>query len=155
MTKSSQAAAVSEIYSRNSSFGQDAPKPVPGEAPPCADFHGLREYGDHAFVPRKFQYGHKQHTLRDLMVPGYFRDDARDHLNVGDELYYTMCGGEKDPTKWDRGVAVVIEKSSHRAEPIVLAGILRWAKPTSWAGAGPSKTESDEADPKSRKKLKR
>ena len=155
MPKPTQASAINEMYSHDSNFGQDTPKSKPGEVPPCADFHGLRELGAMEFVPRKFQYGHKHHSLRDLMIPGYFRDDARDHLNVGDELYYTMCGGSKDPEKWDRGVAVVITKSSHREEPIVLAGISRWPKPTSWAGATAQETEDDEADTKSRKKLAR
>ena len=155
MTSTAEARATNERYARNSSFGQDVPTPKPGEAPPCADYHGLRELGAMEFWPRRWQYGHKHHTLRDLMVPGYFRDDARDWLNVGDEITYTMCGGTKDPEKWDRGICVVLTKSSHREEPVVLAGISRWPKPTSWAGATAQETESDEAHVKPRKKLAR
>lgn len=136
MTKSSQASAVNEMYSHDSSFGQDVPKPQPGEVPPCADFHGLRELGAMEFFPRRWGYGHKQHSLRDLMTPGYFKDEARDFLNIGDEIYYTMCCGEsKDPAKWDRGICVVLEKSSRREEPVILGGTFRFSKPTSWAGA--------------------
>ena len=153
MSKPTQAQAVNEMYSRDSAFGQDTPKLV--EAPPCADYHGLRELGAMEFFPRRWQYGHKNHTLRDMMVPGYFRDDARDWLHVGDEITYTMCGGEKDPVKWDRGICVVIEKSSHREQPVVLAGIHRFKKPTSWAGATALENGDDEADTKGRKKLAR
>ena len=87
------------------------------------------------------------------MVPGYFRDEARDFLNVGDEITYTMCCGSKDPEQWDRGLCVVIEKPSSREEPVVLAGIHRFAKATSWKGAVGPETVSDGADTKARKKL--
>ncbi len=152
MSKPNQASAVNEMYSRNSSFGQDGQTPKPGEVPPCADYHGLRELGAMEFWPRRWQYGHKQHSLRDLMVPGYFRDDARDFLNVGDEITYTMCGGSKDPEQWERGMCVVLVKSTSREEPVVLAGIQRWPKPTSWKGAVALDTESDEADSKTQRK---
>lgn len=155
MTNSAEARATNERYARNSSFGQNVPKPKPGEAPPCADFNGLREFGAFEFCPRKWQYGHKHHTLRDLMVPGYFRDEARDFLQLGDEITYTMCCGEKDPAKWERGLCVVIEKPSSREYPVVLAGIHRFSKPTSWAGATAQDVEpdEDEANTKPRKKL--
>ena len=153
MTKPTQASAVNEIYSRDSSFGKDAPSPP--ETPPSADYHGLREFGAMEFWPRRWQYGHKQHTLRDMMVPGYFRDDARDWLHVGDEITYTMCGGSKDPETWERGICVVLTKSSHREQPVVLAGIHRFSKPTSWAGATTLETGDDEVAAKGRKKLAR
>ena len=156
MAKPTQASAVNEMYSRNSAFGQDTPKPVLAEAPPTADFHGLRELGAMEMFPRRWGYGHKNHTLRDLMTPGYFKDEARDFLNIGDEIYYTMCGGEKDPEKWSRGVCVVITKSNSREEPVILGGTFRFAKPTPWVVTPTQENGDDEADTgKVRKKLAR
>ena len=46
--------------------GIDDP-PSPGEAPPCADEEGLREFGQTETWPRIFEYRHPTHSLIDMM----------------------------------------------------------------------------------------
>jgi hypothetical protein len=99
---------------------------------PSSDVQRLRSLGATEFFPRKWEYEHPAHTLEDFQRPGYFAGDARSQLMVGDEIHYTLKGGSKLPSEWQRGIAAVEEKPSTRELPVVLAGIHRFAKATPW-----------------------
>ncbi len=104
----------------------------PGAKVPEADDNGLRELGATEFYPRHWEYRHPKHTFDDLRRPGYFMDEARARLQVGDEIHYCMQGGNKLPSEWHRGVCVVEEKPNTKQRPLILAGYVRYSKPTPW-----------------------
>lgn len=108
----------------------------PGDKVPAADGDHLCELGATEYFPRKWQYLHPKHTLRDVLRPGYFAGDERARLNVGDEIFYTMCGGSKLPSEWARGIIVVETKSTIREAPLGIAIIHRYPKPTPVAHDG-------------------
>ncbi len=109
-------------------------QPKPGLKTPSADFNGLRPLGASEFFPRHWQYRNKEHTLENLKIPGYFCGEARNHLNPGDEIHYTLEGGKKLPSEWERGIAVVEANPNSKELPLILAGYVRYGQPTSWDG---------------------
>lgn len=108
------------------------PNIIPGKKAPSADFNGLRPHGANEFFPRIWQYRHNEHTLADLMKPGYFCDEARDHLRPGDEIFYTLEGKKKLPSAWERGIAVVEFVPNSKEHPVILAGFVKFGKPSVW-----------------------
>jgi hypothetical protein len=110
----------------------DSPKP--GESLPHADEESLREMGATENWPRITEYQHPSHNLTDFSRPGYFTGDLRARMHVGDQIYYCLYAGSKDPCDWQRGIAVVIEVPSSREEPLILAGILEYPQPQPWTG---------------------
>jgi hypothetical protein len=76
---------------------------------PQASIEHLRPLGASEFYPRHWQYLHEKHSLDDFRKLGYFSDGAREHLRVGDTIVYTLCGGSKLPSEWQRGIAIVEE----------------------------------------------
>lgn len=114
---------------------QDQPsEQKPGHKVPQADQDGLRELGQTEFFPRRHEYRHAQHTLKDLMKPGYFDDEVRARLQVGDEIHYCMQGGKQLPSEWVRGVCIVEEKPNSQELPLILAGLVEYPKATPLAG---------------------
>ncbi len=107
---------------------------IPGLKTPSADFNGLRPHGATEFYPRIWQYRHKKHTLEDLMRPGYFVAETRDHLRPGDEIHYCMEGLAKSPSEWQRGICVVEDNPNTKESPLILAGYVRYGQPTPWDG---------------------
>ena len=69
-------------------------------------------------------------VLGDGIKPGYFSDEAREHLRVSDTIVYTLCGGSKLPSEWQRGIAVVEEIPNSKEIPVVLAGLVEYPKTT-------------------------
>lgn len=110
------------------------PTPAPGEEVPSADDDGLRELGATESYPRHHEYRHAQHTVEDLMRPGYFGGELRSRLRVGDEIHFCMQGGEKLPSQWRRGICVVEEVPNDRDLPVILAGYCEYDQPTPWRG---------------------
>jgi len=104
----------------------------PGSKVPQASFEHLRPLGATEFYPRYWQYLHEQHTLEDFRRPGYFAGDTRDHLRVGDTITYTLQGGEKLPSRWQRGVAIVEDVPNSRELPVILAGLVQYEQSTVW-----------------------
>ena len=105
------------------------PESTPVEKVPQADINGLRQLGDNAFFPRKFQYLSKAHSRADLLRPGYFSGDplspdcARDHMREGDEIAFTMCNGSKDVTTWERGIVCVVSNPT-RGHSLLTLGVI-------------------------------
>ena len=105
-------------------------EPTLVEKVPEADINGLRQLGDNAFYPRKFQYLSKSHTRADLLRPGYFSSDplsrncARDHMREGDEIHFTMCNGSGDVTTWERGIVCVVSNPTGGHSPLTLGVIV-------------------------------
>ncbi len=102
------------------------------EKGPHADQDGLRELGQTEFFPRRHEYRDAQHTLKDLMRPGYFTGEVRNRLNVGDEIHYVMQAGKRLPSEWQRGIAVVEEIPNSKELPVILAGLVEYPKATPW-----------------------
>ncbi len=71
--------------------------------------------GASEFYPRFWQYLHEKHSL-------------------GDTIVYTLCGGSKLPSEWQRGIAVVEEIPNSKELPVILAGIVEYPKATPWRG---------------------
>jgi hypothetical protein len=110
----------------------DEPQTTPGDTVPSAYFEGLRELGATEFYPRAWEYRHAEHTLKDLMRPGYFSDEARARLRVGDEIHYFMQGGKQLPSEWERGICVVEVNPNSKELPLILAGYIQYGSPTPW-----------------------
>ncbi len=106
----------------------------PGSKVPQASIEHLRPLGASEFYPRFWQYLYEKHSLDDFRKPGYFSDEAREHLRVGDTIVYTLCGGSKLPSEWQRGIAVVEEIPNGKELPVILAGIVEYPKATPWRG---------------------
>ena len=123
--------------------GVDVPKP--GEALPCADEESLRDLGATENWPRTCEYSHPSHSLADLMRPGYFQGEVRNRMHVGDTIHYTMYGGSKLPSEWQRGICVVEDVPSAREHPLILAGIIEYPAPTIWDGEIPKTTAAKAA----------
>jgi hypothetical protein len=121
------AGVKAELYS-----GYEAPQP--GDKVPQASDEHLRPLGANEFYPRFWQYLHDEHTFSDFSKPGYFADEAREHLRVGDTIVYTLCGGSKLPSDWERGIAVVQEVPNSKELPVILAGVVEYPKPAVWRG---------------------
>ena len=113
--------------------GIDDP-PKPGELLPIADEECLRELGATENWPRTCEYWHPKHSLSDFSKPGYFDGDLRARMHPGDQIYYCLYGGSKDPCDWQRGIAVVVDVPSSRQDPLILAGILEYPAPQPWTG---------------------
>ncbi len=71
-------------------------------------------------------------VLGDGIKPGYFSDEAREHLRVDDTITYVLYGGSKLPSEWQRGIAVVEEIPNSKELPVILAGIVEYPKATPW-----------------------
>ena len=106
----------------------------PGESLPTADEESLRELGATENSPRTCEYWHPKHCVKDLIVPGYFAGELRTRMHVGDTIHYTLYGGKKLPSEWERGVCVVEEIPTTREEPLILAGFVQHPQPTPWRG---------------------
>jgi hypothetical protein len=70
--------------------------------------------------------------LDDFCKPGYFSGEAREHLRVGDTIVYTLYGGSKLPSGWQRGIAVVEEIPNSKELPVILASMVEYPKATPW-----------------------
>ncbi len=101
---------------------------------PLQSIEHLRPLGASEFYPRFWQYLHEKHSLDDFRKPGYFSDEAREHLRVGDTIVYSLCGGSKLPSEWQRGIAVVEEIPNSKELPVILAGVVEYPKATPWRG---------------------
>lgn len=109
---------------------QLADAPPPGSKTPAADDHRLRDLGATEAFPRKWEYLHPAHRLRDLVRPGYFGGEARARLRPGDEIHYTAGAGRPSPSEWERGILIVEENPSTRERPLIVAILHRHGKAT-------------------------
>lgn len=103
---------------------------IPGSKVPSADEFRIRSLGADEFYPRKWEYTHPEHTTRDIIRPGYFSDETRARLNVGDEIHYTAQAKSRVPSEWERGILVVEEKPNTKEKPLIVAIIHRYSKAT-------------------------
>ncbi len=94
----------------------------------------LRELGATENWPRITEYQHPKHSLSDFYRAGYFSGDLRARMHTGDQIYFCLYNGEKDPCDWSRGIAVVIETPKDREHPLLLASILDYPQPQPWQG---------------------
>ncbi len=51
---------------------------------------------------------------------------------VGDTIVYSLCGGSKLPSEWQRGIVVVEERPNSKQLPVILAGVVEYPKATPW-----------------------
>lgn len=112
------------------------------EDAPAADFNSLRELGAVENYPRRWEYQHPKHTLDEVISAGYWRGDVRDSLRLGDEISYTLGGGSKDPTEWQRGILVVCEIPSQKSDPVVVGILHRYGKITPVRGVEAKKAKA-------------
>ncbi len=54
------------------------------------------------------------------------------HSRVTFEGMYTLCGGSKLPSEWERGIAAIEEIPNSKELPVILAGIVEYPKATPW-----------------------
>lgn len=99
-------------------------KPLaPGEAPPSADPDFLRPLAANESWPRRWEFRATQHTLAEVLAPGYFHDETRDLLRLGDEIHIVAEGDGDVPSKWGRCIAVVEETPSLKEQPLIVVPV--------------------------------
>ena len=102
---------------------------LPEKGPPTVDWSAMSYIGDGTAFFRAFRYVHREHTLKDILRPGYWNpvpSGKRDQivpLQPWDEIKF--CVGGPGPFDATRGELVIGKRPAKPADDVIVGLVCR------------------------------